>query len=242
MALVTVQFVSGVTDNRCIDPYTYPWRTNHTQGGNMYIFNRSAPLNRMRQFEATSAAIDVAAMATAITGTPVSVFGTRFGAPLNTIGWSGRFESQSALQTMTEKLLADSGYVEWVSTHGDLFESAAIDQLTNIVSSTLAGEPKRFYSVLTAAAENGKLADALAFGVKAQAFVAKATGLATAFGTAVYGPFGTVGWLTGADSMDDLDRLVDMQMTNKEYQALVQEAGPLFAQGSGTTSLIEKLN
>ena len=82
----------------------------------------------------------------------------------------------------------------------------------------------------------------MAFGVKAQEFVANASGLTTMFGTAIYGAFGTVGWLTGADTLAELDALVQMQMTNAEYHMLVAEAAPLFIAGSGINTLIEKLN
>lgn len=208
----------------------------------MYIFNRATTLNRHRLLEATGAAVEVAGKVSEITGMAVSVFATRYGQPLNTIGWSVRLESQAELQAATDKLMADQGYVQWISSHTDLFEDAATDQLSTVVSSTLAGAPKRFYTVLTAAAANGRLADAVAFGVRAQQFVAEATGLATAFLTGVYGTFGTVAWLTGADSMSDLDNLVAMQMTNADYHTLVAEAGPLFLAGSGTTGLIEKVN
>jgi len=86
------------------------------------------------------------------------------------------------------------------------------------------------------------MADALEFGMRAWQFVADTTGLATAFLSAVYDPFGTVGWLTGAASMSDLDNLVAMQMTNADYRALVAETCSLFIEGSGTTRLIEKIN
>ena len=208
----------------------------------MYIFNRSTTLNRHRLVEATGAAVEVAGMVTEITGLAVSVFATRYGQPLNTIGWSTRLDSQAELQAANEKLIGNEGYLEWVSSHTELFEDAPSDQLSTVVSSTLAGEPKRFYTLLTAAAANGRLADAVAFGVRAQQFVADTTGMATAFLSGVYGAFGTVAWLTGADTMGALDDLVAMQMTNADYHALVAEAGPLFLPGSGTTGLIEKVN
>jgi hypothetical protein len=199
-------------------------------------------LNRHRLLEATGAAVEVAGMVTEITGLAVSVFATRYSAPLNSIGWSTRLESQAELQEANDKLMANEDYLGWDSSHSELFEDAASDQLSTVVSSTLAGAPKRFYTVLTAAAANGRMADAVEFGVRAQQFVAETTGMATAFLSAVYGPFGTVAWLTGADSMSDLDTLVAMQMTNADYHALVAEAGPLFIAGSGTTGLIEKIN
>ncbi len=208
----------------------------------MYIFNRSTTADRNRQFEAAEAAVEIAALAAGIMGIPVNVFVTRFGAPTNTISWSCRVDSQAELQAAFDKLAGNDDYAKWVMTHGELFESAAVDQLSTVVSSSLNPAPAKFYTTLVAAAANGKLADAIAFGVRAQQFVSAATGLPTAFLSAVYGPFGTVGWLTGADSMADLDRVQEMQATNTEYHQLVAEAGPLFAEGSGLGGLIEKIN
>jgi len=208
----------------------------------MYIFSRTAALNPHRLIEATGAAIEVGAMVTGITGNPVSVFATRYGQPTNTIGWSVRVESQAQLQADFEKLTVNEGYLQWVTAHAELFDGAPTDQLSTVVSSTLASAPKRFYALVTGTAANGKMADAVSFGVRAQQFVAEATGLATAFMTSVYGAFGQVGWLTGADSASDLDALAQMQMTNADYHKLVAEAGPLFIEGSGLNGLIEKLN
>ena len=78
--------------------------------------------------------------------------------------------------------------------------------------------------------------------MRAQQLIAEKTGLATAFMTGVYGPFGTVGWITGGATMGDIDKLWDLQMGDADYHALVAEAGPLFTETSGTTILIEKLN
>ena len=88
----------------------------------MYIFNRSTTLNRHRLVEATGAAVEVAGMVTEITGMAVSVFASRYGQPLNTIGWSARLESQAELQAVTDKLIANEDYLGWVSSHTELFE------------------------------------------------------------------------------------------------------------------------
>lgn len=208
----------------------------------MYLFNRTSAVDRNRQLEGFAAAIEVAAMVTAKTELPVSVFGARFGAPLNSVMWSARYESQAQMQRVQEQLLADTDYVDWVTTHGPMFEEAATDRLTKVVSATLGADPKRFYTLLQATAVSGRLGEAMAFGVRAQDTVARLTGLATAFGAEVYGAMGSVVWLTGADSMAELDAMVALRETNAEYQALLSEAAPLFTAGSGVTSLIEKLN
>ena len=117
-----------------------------------------------------------------------------------------------------------------------------LDRLSSIISSTLTPEVKKYYTVLSAQAANGRLGDAIEFGVRAQQLVSEKTGLATAFMAGVYGPFGTVGWITGGATMADIDKLWDLQMGDADYHALVAEAGDLFLTGSGTTILIEKIN
>ena len=192
---------------------------------------------------AAGAAIEVAGMVTSITGISVNVYLTRYGQPINNLRWSCRVESQTEMQKATDTLMADAGYVEWVGKHAHLFEVAPTDLLANVISSSgMENGPAAFYSVLTATAANGRMADAVAFGVRAQQFVAEATKLSTAFATGVYGAFGTVTWLTGANSMDGIDSIDEMQMSNPGYHELVKDAGELFNTGSGMTTLIQKIN
>jgi hypothetical protein len=208
----------------------------------MYLFNRSTTVDRNHQFDGLAAAIEVAALVSAKTDIPVSVYGARFGAPLNSVMWSARYESHAQMQGVQEQLLADGEYLEWVNSHSELFEVAASDRLSKVVSATLAATPKRFYTLLEATAVSGRYGEAMAIGVRAQEMVARLTGLATAFCAEVYGTMGRVVWLTGADSMDELDSMVAVRETNAEYHALLTEAAPLYIAGSGLSSLIEKLN
>ncbi len=208
----------------------------------MFIYSRSIMADRNRIMEATVGAVEVAALVSGIIDNEVAVYGSRFGEPINGIRWSMRVESQAELEAMTAKLLANEDYIGWVTTNSGLFETAATDNLVQVVSSSLAAKPKRYYTLLVANAINGRVGDAVAFGVRTQQFVAEATGLSTAFTVGTYGSFGTVGWLTGADAMGELDALAAMQFTNAEYQALVAESADLFQQGSGMIGLIERLN
>ena len=209
----------------------------------MYIFSRATMLDRHQQMAAAGAAVEVAGMVSSITGLSVNVYLTRYGQPMNSLRWSCRLESQAEMQAATEKLLADGSYVEWVGKHSHMFEVAPTDMLANVISSSgMEAGPSAFYTVLTATAANGRLADAVAFGVKAQQFVAEAPKLSTAFTTNVYGAFGTVTWLTGANSMEGIDSIDEMQMSNSGYHELVKEAGDMFVTGSGMTALIQKIN
>lgn len=108
------------------------------------------------------------------------------------------------------------------------------------MSTTFTG-PKRFYGILAATASAGKVGEAVEFGVRAQQLVSQLSGLESAFAMEVYGAYGSVVWLTGADSMAELDALQQLQMSSAEYQALGVEAGSLFIEGSGANSLIQRI-
>ena len=78
----------------------------------MYIFSRSTIAALGRQFDAIPAAVGVAELVTKLTGKDVNVFTGRFGAPQGSVMWTARTESMVELQEMTDKLMADAGYLE----------------------------------------------------------------------------------------------------------------------------------
>ena len=208
----------------------------------MYIFSRTATIKPEHLEEGMGFAVDIAARVTSVTGKPLAVYNMAFGAPLGTVMWSTRYESQAEAADIGAKLAVDPGYMDAVRAHIGLFSAAPVDALVNVVSSTLEAQPRTIYAITQATIANGKLAAAMAFGVKAQEFVAKATGLPTAFTSSVYGAFGGVGWLTGGSSMADMDTLQTMESTNEKFLALLEEAGDLFVEGSGSNALIQRIN
>lgn len=208
----------------------------------MYIFSRTATIKPEHLDEGIAFAVEIAAHVTTVTGKAVNVFNLTFGAPMGTVMWSSRHESQAEAADISAKLLVDPGYMASVKAHVHLLVSSPTDALVNVVSSTLEAQPRSIYEITRSTIANGKFAKAMAFGVKAQEFVAKATGLPTAFTSSVYGAYGEVGWLVGGSSMADIDLLREVESGDPAFLALLEEAGDLFVEGSGTNSLIEKLN
>lgn len=208
----------------------------------MYIFSRTATIKPENLEEGLSFAVDVAARVTTVTGKPITVYNMVFGAPMGTILWSTRYDSQAEAADFGAKLAVDPGYMDAVRAHIGLFTAAPVDALASVVSSTLDPQPRPIYAITRATIANGKLAAAMAFGVKGQELVANLTGLPTAFTASVYGTFGGVAWLTGGTSMADMDALQAMQSTNEQFLALLEEAGDLFVEGSGENGLIQRIN
>ena len=207
----------------------------------MYLFSRSTIAALGRQFDAIPAALEVAALVKRITEMDVNVFTVRFGAPMGTIMWSARSESLAELQALTDKMMADKAYLEKVESMTGLFMAPAEDRYARIV--TGPGEATSKYDGVTRAAmANGKFADAMALGVEAAEYIGKSRNCPSAFLKAAYGGFGDVTWVTGFDSMEEVDAFDDWQMTDEGYHKIVDRAGDLFVENTGHTSLIEKLN
>ena len=207
----------------------------------MYLFSRTTISALGRQFDAVPAALEVAELAASITGRDVNVFAARFGAPMGTIMWSARSESLAELQESTEKMMADPGYLAKLESMNGLFMAPAEDRFSRIIVGP--GEAtSKYYGITRAAMANGKFADAMAFGVEAAEYIGTSMKCPAAFVKAAYGGFGDVTWITGFDSMDQVDAFDDWQMSDAGYHAILERSADLFVENSGHTSLIEKLN
>lgn len=208
----------------------------------MYIFSRSTIAALGRQFDAVPAAVGVAELVTKLTGKELNVFVARFGAPQGSVMWSARVESMAELQQVTDKLMADAGYLELVESLNGLFMAPAEDRLGRVLTGPIDAVTAKYYGVTRAAMVNGRQADAVAFGIRAAEYIGTALGFQSAFTKSVYGGFNDVTWITGMDTEADVDAFDDWQATDTGYHAILADAGDLFVESSGHTSLIEKIS
>jgi hypothetical protein len=208
----------------------------------MYIFSRSTIAALGRQFDAIPAAVGVAQMVTKVTGHEVNVFAARFGAPQGSVMWSARTESMAELQGITDKLMADAGYLEMLEAMNGLFMAPAEDRLSRVLTAPIEGATSKYYGVTRAAMANGKQADAIAFGIKTAEYIGTSLGTTSAFTKSAYGGFNDVSWIVAFDTEADVDAFDDWQMTDSGYHDIVDEAGELFVENTGHTTLIERIS
>jgi hypothetical protein len=208
----------------------------------MYIFNRRRQAKSERLLEALPAAVEIAKKVTDITGHEVHVWNSRFGAPVGTIMWSVRIDSQEELFKATEKITVDATYVDMAMALAEQYEGPAQDRLGRIISGTPTESPSKYVAVTEAVMAAGRYADAVEFGVGMQEYLASELGVSTMFGTSSYDNFGLVTWLMGCDTLAEIDAAADWTMTNTGYQDRVKSAQGLFLDGSGHRGLIERLS
>ena len=208
----------------------------------MYIFRRSTIAALGRQFDAMPAAVGVADMVAKLTGKELNVFTARFGAPQGSVLWTVRTESLAELQEMTDTMMADAGYLEMLESMNGLFMAPAEDRLSRVLTGPIGALSSKYYGVTRAAMLNGKQADAVAFGIRAAEYIGTSLGTQSAFTKSSYGGFNDVSWLIGFDTEADVDAFDDWQISDSGYHDIMAEAGDLFVENSGHTSLIQKIN
>lgn len=204
----------------------------------MYVFNRIRRANPADLPAARALAPKLAATASKITGHTVTSFEAVFGDP-GVLSWSTVVSDMAQLGVATAKLGADADYQSMVGEGRPMWGHAE-DSLIFIVASSITSSEASFYASTVALPAPGKVAEAIAYGVRVQEYVTKA-GFAGMFGSSVFGPFGEVGWLLSADSYDGLDAFQTFQQTDAGLVSLISEAGPLFVPGSSTNRLVAKL-
>jgi hypothetical protein len=207
----------------------------------MYIFSRTRAIKPAHMIEGIQTSKALAAKVTAMTGVNINLYRVVFGFPVGTVLFSCRVETQAALGDMFAKLATDAGYAQAAQDAANVYEGAATDGLTSVVSSTLTA-PKPIVWVTQATIANGKFAAAMALGVEIQGFVGTATGLPTAFCSDPYGAYGQVRWLTSADTMADMDQVSEVLSTNAEFASMLDRAGECFLPGSGQNALLQLID
>ena len=207
----------------------------------MYIFSRTTLAALGKAPEAFPAAVGIAATVGEITGHEIRVFTAHFGAPLGTVMWSTTVESHADRATMLEKLAADQRYLDQADSMQGLFMTPATDGMSRFLSPPI--DPNsRYYSITRAAMSNGKYAEGITFGIEMADYVSKEAGLPSVFVKPSFGGFADVTWISGMDSLGDVDQFEDWQMGDAGYQERVNSAADLFVENSGVNSLVEKSN
>lgn len=208
----------------------------------MYLFARNRTAAHDRQLEATAFAVDIAAKASSIVGSEISAWQTLYGAPATVLGWTMTVDSHHQMGVAREKLLADNDYVETIVAAAHLFEGPTEDVLAQIVGTAGDGGHQGDYaSMVTTQCAQGRIGDAMAFGVEMMDHVAGATGCDGLFTRAMYGPWAQVAWFSLANSLEEVDAAEAALSADPEYLTKVDSSAGLFVTGTGHGRLTQRL-
>jgi hypothetical protein len=174
---------------------------------------------------------------------PITCWAGGFGYPLGTVAWSAMVESQAALVTGTNQLLADSGYLDLLDGAADLISTPGYDTLREVVYGT-PGEPPALGAVAnitTATAYVDRMADAIGWSVEMAQFVEGVIGTPVALLTDVFGTMGGITWIGSAPDMAASDAARAKLLTDPGYLTRLAGSKDFFIPGSGHIAQVTRI-
>ena len=208
----------------------------------MYLFARTSTADAKRGMDALAFSIDICGRVKSITGQDVSAWTVLYGAPITTVTWTTRVEGHATLGAMNEKLQADAGYMAATAEAAELFTGAPEDSLIEMLALVGTGSGAGNYaSLVTAQCADGKIADAMAWGVDILNHVHELTGRDGSFSRSLYGPWATVGWITLADSLEQIDEGTAKMNADPTYIEKIEAGAGLFLPGVSASRLSQKI-
>jgi hypothetical protein len=205
----------------------------------MYLFSRIARLAPGRLREATDWSMRITEKLNQISETKFTLWTTVFSPGVGTLAWTTLVDQLSILDSTETKLMADDGYVALADEGAEFSSAGAIDD--HVVHAVFTdpdtpGDPQAFATVTQAMPAPGANARAVEVGIQIAQRAKSITGCPTSFGIAVTGPYGAVTWITGCDSVDQLQRAQEATASDAEFAKLVDaDASKVFLPGAVQT-------
>ncbi len=207
----------------------------------MYLFSRFRAHNGHYATAARDAFVNVANVATRVTGMPVFAWQVSYHPQGNGYMTSARVDSQAQLESAWDKMMADESMAKAMEGVAQVVPSPPIDNLARVVGGSLGEGPPAYARVTTAQAASGRVADAAAWGIQMAEASSASLGVPVVCTVNVAGVYGGIALLASYKSADQMDEVSDKLMTDSSLQKMIADAADLF-EGEGAQILLRRLN
>lgn len=199
----------------------------------MYLFTRRRRIDPAHAQSAMPWCVETGATVGEMTGLDVTVWGSFMSRDLGMVVWSTWAEHLSDLEKAFDKLLTSDSYNQRVAEGSELFVGPAEDGIARPLAGQPAeGGPPPYVTSVRAATRGGAMREALAVGAEIAQTASSITGADTMFVLEETGTYGGVGWITGHDGIEAIERSQDALAGNDSWLALVDRAGAVFQEGA----------
>jgi hypothetical protein len=170
---------------------------------------------------------EIAEVESGATGIEVVAYHRVFGAPLAATTRYAAVESYAALGEARAKAGRDPRYRDLIERAATMVTGPGEARFMEIP----AGPAPVFLHLLTldtGLARLSRMGDAMAFAMTMAGIISQKSGQRTVFAADMYGPLGSVAWITPADSYAQLDAQASAIMGDEQYKKLMSESPALF--------------
>ena len=199
----------------------------------MYLYTR-----RLVLASATGAewATRICEAGTKVGGVEINVWGSVWGPGYGTITWTAWHTDLPSLESWGDTLNADAGFQGVVAEGAELVMGGVDDGLLQVVS----GEPdpdanNQYVAGVTAVCAGGEIERAMTAGVELAEAATRITGRPTMFVRSVTGPYSGVGWLTGHETIAQMEAGQDAMAADPTWLKLVDSTGGAFVEDPSIT-------
>jgi len=210
----------------------------------MYLMSRNA---RLSSTAAVEWALLILGRAREVTGSAIDLWATAFSASLGRVAWTSWWPDLSTLEAATTALRADAKYRALAEEGRAHVVGEIDDELWLLLHGDL--DPERAASVkyvgtVRAVCAAGNAVRALTVGVETAERSQVLTGLPTMFLSAVTGPYGEVGWMSGYDSLGEFETTQGKLAAEPAWMAHIDSMEGCFVEDPSVTqqTLYERLS
>lgn len=195
----------------------------------MYLFTRTARLAAGDPTPGITWATEVCGKVRDLTDHPVQLWTTSYSPGFGTLVWSAWFEDLSSLERVTDKLGTDGSYLHGLETAKALFEGPIDDLLVEPIH----GQPDpdrsvQYVTAVRAVARTGSFMMSVERGIEIAVRAETVTGVPTMFVRGLTGSYGSVGWLTGHETIASVQETEAALAVDEGWMRLVDEASQCY--------------
>lgn len=209
----------------------------------MYLFSRRTRIAGGKAREGIEWATGLTGKVREVSGLEVSLWMSVMSPAVGTIVWNSVVETLSDLEAAQAKLNADDIFIATALQGSALTDGSLDDTVIQLVYGDVDPNARPSYAaVVQGQMANGSFRKGLEVGVEIASRATEIAGLKTSFGITTTGTYAGVGWITGAESLNELE--AGEQKINSDpgfLELLDEKASSCYLAGVTTQTLWQRV-
>lgn len=206
----------------------------------MYLFTRTAHLRNGNPTPGMTFASEVCHLVQDHTSHQMQVWASMYSPGMGTVVWSSWFESLVELERISDKLATDGPYLQMLSNAAELFDGPVDDALLEpLVGAPDPSRSTQYVTAVRATPASGRFVEAATKGAELAERASTISGHPTMFLRSLTGTYGSAVWLTGFESIDQLESSERMLMEDQQWIEMIDSTSACFQEDpAGTLQMI----
>ena len=209
----------------------------------MYLFTRSTRIRPGHMRDGMEWAVHITEKVNKITSLDVGLWTTMFSPGVGTLSWGAMVETLTDLENANAKLAVDDMFQEQVNYGASLLTEGGVN---DEVAQQIYGTPDpnrrpRCCAVVRSVLANGHFQSGIECGIEIAQRASELGGIPTSFFLATTGTYAGVGWITGAETLKELEESEQAVNSNPDFMKLLDEKAAACYLPGATTQAIWQL-